>query len=197
MKALLTTLVMTCAIAAQTQAQKGSTEAAGKLETMALDSVVSEVNKALSLSSEDLRMNGLVISEAEVTLKTIRSTEGGGGFKLFVKASKKWGLEKASSITYSYERPETLMALTFDKGKADLHAALRKAIEEAATQWSRTTTEINGLDKDSFKVEISFGVTRSTSGGVEFEVWGVGVELDGAKERTASHSVTLTFKTAP
>jgi hypothetical protein len=77
-----------------------------------------------------------------------------------------------------------------------MHQSLRAAIATAAAQWKKMGTEIPGLKQDSFTVEVSFGLTKTTSGGVEFEVWGVGVDLEASKEFTATHSISLTFKSA-
>ncbi|HQV38932.1 MAG: hypothetical protein IPL81_10110 [Flavobacteriales bacterium] len=194
MKKLLTMLVLTLCMAMAVQAQKQPAAKTDGIETRGLDEVVQEVNIGIGLAREDLKANGLEISTAEVTLKTIRSTDAGGGFKIFVKASKKWQLEKASSVKYSYAKMESLVAMDSTKGKEKLHEALRKAISASAAQWKRASSAIQGLEKNSFTIEISFGVTKSTSGGVEFEVWGVGLDLEGSKELTASHSISLTFK---
>lgn len=195
MKQLISMFALLLFATVPVQAQKGGGGKTSAIATMDLGDVVKEINTGLGLANADLQAKGLEISEAEVTLQTMRSTEGGGGFKIFVKGSKKWHLEKASSIKYSYAK-DSVMALSSEKATESLHQALRAAIATAAAQWKKMGTEIPGLKQESFTVEVSFGLTKTTSGGVEFEVWGVGVDLEASKEFSATHSISLTFKSA-
>jgi hypothetical protein len=195
MKKLISILALFLFATTPTMAQKSGSEKTSSIATMELGDVAKAITEGLGLANATLQAKGLEISEAEVTLQTVRSAEGGGGFKIFVKGSKKWHLEKTSSIKFAYAK-DSVMALSSEKGKESLHQALRAAITTAAEQWRKMGTEIPGLKQDSFTVEVSFGLTRTTSGGVEFEVWGVGVDLEASKEFTATHSVSLTFKSA-
>ncbi len=161
-----------------------------KSETLPLDSIITIINNSLDKANENLEAKNLDIKSAEIALKTSYVKSGGGGFKLFVKASKKWELEKASTLTFVYEKPteKSFVEIT------DFEEKLTNAIVEAATQWQNATKTINGLSKSTFSVDLSFLVKKITGGGIEFEIWGVGIEAGGDYKLTAVHEISLTFK---
>ena len=163
-----------------------------KSETLALDSIITIINNSLNKANENLEDKNLDIKSAEIALKTSYVKSGGGGFKLFVKASKKWELEKASTLTFVYEKP-TEKSLEF-VGITDFEEKLTNAIVEAATQWQNATETINGLSKSTFSVDLSFSVKKANEGGIEFEIWGVGIDVGVDYENTAVHELSLTFK---
>lgn len=70
---------------------------------------------------------------------------------------------------------------------------LVKIIKDAALAY-KNSSSILGLEKDSFEIEVSFSITKTTGGGVEFEVYGVGFEGDAEWERKVGHTVVLEFK---
>lgn len=158
---------------------------------LSLDVIIGIINNSFSISNESLERSNFIIKSAEVTLKTIYDRTGGGELKLFVKAGKKWELEKASTITYKYERGRTD---TRDKGVDDFQQNLSAIIINAANQVKGVQEKIRGLSKKSFTIELSFGITNTTSSGVTFDVWGIGVDSGIDFEKTVSHSVSLTFE---
>ena len=162
-----------------------------KAETLPLNSIITTINNSLDKANENLETKKLDIKTAEISLKTSYVKSGGGGFKLFVKASKKWELEKASTLTFVYEKP-TEKSLELVQ-VTDFAEKLTSAIVDAATQWQNATTTINGLSKSTFSVELSFLVKKVTEGGIEFEIWGAGIDLGGEYENTAVHEISLTF----
>ena len=162
-----------------------------KSETLPLDSIITTINNSLDKANENLKDKNLDIKSAKIALKTSYVKSGGGGFKLFVKASKKWELEKASTLIFVYEKPTEKSLELFEI--TDFAEKLTNAIVEAATQWQNATKTINGLSKSTFSVELSFSVKKTTGGGIEFEIWGVGIDLGKDYEKTAVHEISLTF----
>jgi hypothetical protein len=167
-----------------------------KNETFPLEAMIAVVNNSLEKANERLSATSLDIKTAEITLKTSYDKSGGGGFKIFVKASKKWELEKANTMTFVYEKAEKIneKAVDFFDNKKVFEKNLTTAIVSAASQWQKTTATVKGLSKSKFSVEISFMVKDITDGGIEFEIWGVGLDIGGEYEKTAVHTVSLTFK---
>jgi len=161
-------------------------------ETLPLDSIITIINNSLDKANEKLKAKKLDIKSAEIALKTSYDQSVGGGFKLFAKASKKWELEKTSTLTFVYEKPT-------EKSKKhieDYHFALKltNAIVEATSQWQNANKTINGLSKSTFSVNLSFSVKETTAAGIEFEIWGVGIDVGSDYEKTAVHEILLTFK---
>ena len=87
---------------------------------------------------------------------------------------------------------ETLIKKNFIKETFEEH--LTKAIVTAAKQWSLSSGTILGLSKEKYNVEVSFMVKKSTGGGIEFEIWGIGADLSVDSENSAVHTVSLTFE---
>jgi hypothetical protein len=166
--------------------------------TYPLADFVSVVNKALFLANESISKSTAELVNAKVTLKTVYSKEGGGGFKLFISASKKWEKELSSSIVYEYVKPDKInlkMALISEAVKVQPEVVISKAIISAIQQWEATVLNINGLNKDAFTLNISFLVKQSGSAGIEVEVFGIGLEGGYNTENAISHSIELKFKT--
>lgn len=164
--------------------------------TYPLEDMITTINNSLSNAKSNLKDSTIEIQKAEIALETSYDTSAGGEFKLFVKASKKWQLQKANTIKYVYEK-SSIANLKSDNKKNLFHSFednLTKAIVKAATQWLQTKRLVNGLDRSEFSVEISFMVKKITSAGVEFEIWGLGADIGGEYENSAVHTVTLTFK---
>jgi hypothetical protein len=165
-------------------------------ETIPLDAMITIINNSLDKANERLSTSSLDVRTAEITLKTSYDKSGGGGFKIFVKASKKWELEKANTMKFVYEKADKIneKSVEFFDNKMIFEKNLTDAIVSAANQWQKTTASVDGLSKSKFSVEISFMVKNITDGGIEFEIWGVGLDIGGDYENTAVHTVSLTFK---
>ncbi|WP_336702885.1 hypothetical protein [Chryseobacterium indologenes] len=164
--------------------------------TYPLKSMISIINNSLSRASADLEGRKIEIKNAEIALSTTYDAKGGGEFKLFVKATKKWQLEKATTVKFNYAKTSLANLKSGPKknGIQSFENNLTKAIVKAATQWIDTKDVITGLEKNEFSVEISFMIKNITALGVEFEIWGVGADIGGEYENSAVHTVTLTFK---
>lgn len=167
-----------------------------KPEVFDLKSIITIVNKSITDASKKLKDNqtNLKIKEAEITVQTIYDLSGGGEFKLIAKASKKWELEKTTTLTFSYSTAENTIPKSASKIPVSFEKKLTDAIISAAKQWKESTGPIIGLEKDKFNVEVSFMVKKLTGGGVEFEVWGIGGDLSIDNENSAVHTVSLTFQ---
>lgn len=63
----------------------------------------------------------------------------------------------------------------------------------AAEQYKKAIP-VGTLVKDDFQVEIAFSLRKNTSGGIDFEIFGVEVEGSGELESTVFHKIALTFK---
>ena len=144
-----------------------------KTETYPLDLMIQVINNSLDKANKRLDSVHIQIQHAEITLQTLLDKSGGGGFKIFVKAEKKWELEKASTLTFTFEKIESRPEPNYKSLNKDIFEKnLIEAIVDAAHQWKNTTNIVNGLSKKNFNVEISFSVKKDTSIGVEFEIWG-------------------------
>jgi hypothetical protein len=157
-------------------------------EESPLDEIVSIINKSLEKAQNNLK--GIQIESADLTLKTSYSKQGGGGFKLLLKASKKWEVENANSLTFRFEKVSPATENYEKFRKLDY---LTNALIDAAKQWNNLKKTISGLKKKNFSVEVSFTVKKNTEGGIEFEIIGVGVNVEGSLENTAVHTIKLTF----
>lgn len=173
-----------------------------KTETFELNNVIAKVNESIIEATKRIddskqinteEQNSLKITDAEITFQTIYDISGGGEFKLFARASKKWELEKTTTMTFSYS---TVKNLTSEKNfiKETFEEHLTKAIVTAAKQWSLSSGTILGLSKEKYNVEVSFMVKKSSGGGIEFEIWGIGADLSVDSENSAVHTVSLTFE---
>lgn len=152
-----------------------------------LDSIVQLINRSLMEAQADLE--GTTLTAATITLQVVQAKEGGGGFKLFAKASGKWSKEYSSSITYSYkEIPEPT-----EKSLVKFENNLTKSISSAALEFKNSTMAISGLKKDSFTIEIAFAVKKAGGGGIEFEIFGIGLDISGEGSNKASHKIKLVF----
>lgn len=161
-----------------------------EIKTYPLESIITIINNSLDKANEELTGEDPKIEKTKITLKTVYDKSGGGGFKLFVKASKKWELEKASSVTFEYKKVDKKMKISEEK---IFEKNLTNAIVSAANQWKKAQ-EITGLSKSNFIVDLSFVVINTIDGGVEFEIWDAGINLFGKYRKTAVHSVSLTFE---
>lgn len=165
-------------------------------ETIPLEAMITIINNSLDKANEQLSTTALDIRTAEITLKTSYDKSGGGGFKIFVKASKKWELEKANTMKFVYEKADKInkKSVEFFNNEKVFEQNLTDAIVSAANQWQKTTATVEGLSKSKYSVDISFMVKNITTAGIEFEIWGVGLDVGGDYEKTAVHTVSLTFK---
>jgi hypothetical protein len=154
-------------------------------ETVELKDVIERINAALAEAQKSPEAASLL--SATIKLETAYDKSGGGGFKVFAKASRKWAKGASSSVTYKYSTPITITSL---ESKNDELVAI---IKDAAKNF-KNNSSIAGLEKDKFEIEIAFSVTKTSSAGVEFEVYGVGVDISGDSERKVAHTITLEFK---
>ncbi|WAC42234.1 trypco2 family protein [Pedobacter sp. SL55] len=186
MKRILFFLVISGMLVGGSHAQQQKDD----IETFELKEIVSLINNSLEKASKELDVSMQPkLQSAEITLSTIYNKTGGGGFKIIAKASKKWQLERSTTLTFSYEKNNNkgLLTLSFE-----VH--LKDAVVAASQQWAGASTGVTGLSKKEFSVELSFSLKKSGSGGVEFEVWGIGIDASVDVDKTVAHKVKLTFK---
>lgn len=179
----LLTLVMSLGVS---HAQKQE----DKVEAFELKGIVSLINNSLEKASEEL--DGSMqpkLQSAEIALSTIYDKAGGGGFKIIAKASKKWQIEKSTTLTFSYEKSDQKEMVS-----PSFETHLKDAVVSASKQWAAASTGVTGLSKKEFSVALSFSLKKTGSAGVEFEIWGIGIDATVDVEKTAAHKVTLTFK---
>lgn len=150
-----------------------------------LNKVIERINFSLKQAQNELV--GIALTEASVTLETISAKSGGGGFKIFVKASKKWSKEASSSVTYSFGPPQKT------EEKALVKDQLATIIKNAAEQYKKSIP-IETLVKNSFEVEISFSLKNTTEGGIEFKLFGIELEGGVDFEKTVFHKIVLKFE---
>lgn len=105
MKKIILILLAIVGFTSPTFSQKGS---APKDQSAELNDVIDRINAALSEVQKTADIPKL--NSATVKLETTYDRSGGGGFKIFVKASRKWAKGSASSITYKYEAPQGITA---------------------------------------------------------------------------------------
>lgn len=61
--------------------------AQNSIKTSELDLVIDVINNSLLAAEQNINKSNIQIDKATITLKTVSNVSGGGGFKLFVKAS--------------------------------------------------------------------------------------------------------------
>lgn len=184
---LTTQMLFFCSLHAQ------SNSASDITDTLPLDLVIQTVNNSLKEASEDL--SGISLESASVTFKTILDVEGGGGFKLFAKASKEWSKETSNSVTYNFAKPSRLKLKSFLQPEfIKLQDDLTEAVINASSQYRNSIAQIDGLQKKDFTVNLAFSVTKNTSGGFDFEIFNIGIDTSGGFGKTVSHSISLKFK---
>lgn len=159
-------------------------------KTADLKSVIKLINESLKIAQADLEKHRLLLSEAEITLVTATEKSGGGGIKIFAKASGKWSKEITSTVTYKFAAPN----VSADEKKAFTPTAFAKAIVSSAQSY-RDAGPVAQLIKDGFEQEISFSIKAENGVGVEISLFGL-VEIEGSADltKTVAHSAKLTFK---
>ncbi len=179
MKFCLSILLLSIALLTTAQEKSGSKD------DIELNDVIAQINKSLKEAQNELE--GITLKEASVNLETTSSKTGGGGFKIFVKASRKWSKETTSSVTFNFGPPSK----TGEKAlRKDLLAI---AIKDAAIQY-KASIPVGSLVRNSFEVEISFSLKKNTETGVEFELFGVELEGGADFEKTVFHKMNLKFE---
>ncbi|MBF6643917.1 hypothetical protein [Chryseobacterium indologenes] len=173
-------------------------------KTIPLDSMIEIINGCMinantQLSKRGFPLKKVEIKSAEISLTTSYDASGGGEFKLLVKAGKRWELEKTNTMKFVFEKIEKSeksgqKSFPDLQNKIKFEKSLTNAIISAADQWQNSTQSITGLSKSEFSVEISFMVKETTSAGIEFEIWGIGVDSSADYENSAVHTIALTFK---
>ena len=151
-----------------------------------LDAVIKSINNSLSIAQA--RFEGVTLNDGSITLQTTSTKAAGGGFKLFVRAEKRWSKGTSNSVTYKYKKPDTKDV------KTDVQDKLALIIISAAEQY-KTSTSITGLEKDGFEVVLSLSITNISALGIEFEIFGVGFDANADFDKTVFHSITLSFST--
>lgn len=165
--------------------------------TYPLKKIVNIINNSLDQATLKLENKPIQIKGAEIELSTTYDATTGGEFKLFVKASQKWQLEKVNKMKFTYEKPSESKIKTDQKNTGTVYVFevnLTNAIVDAANQWINTTDTVTGLKKSDFSVEISFMVKSISALGVEFEIWGIGADVGAEYENSVVHTITLTFQ---
>ena len=173
-------------------------------KTIPLDSMIEIINGCMinanaQLSKRGFPLKKVEIKSAEISLTTSYDASGGGEFKLLVKAGKRWELEKTNTMKFVFEKIEKSeksgqKSFPDLQNKIKFEKSLTNAIISAVDQWQNSTQSITGLSKSEFSVEISFMVKETTSAGIEFEIWGIGVDSSADYENSAVHTIALTFK---
>lgn len=159
--------------------------------TCELNRIIEQINNSLQDAKSELK--SIKIKKAEIELEIGYDKSGGGGFKIFAKASKKWEKEYSSSMKFSYELPQQDTSLNgFVKSDFNFSKTLSKAVIDAAKMYS-SSKKIGVLEKSSLEVKIAFSLNNTTDGGVEFEIWGIGVDISGAIGKKVVHTITLEF----
>jgi len=151
---------------------------AQKPETATLASVVKLVDKSLQDAQGELAKSNLGLVEAEITLMTTKESQGGGGFSIIVKASRKWSKEVSNSTTYKFTKP-----LPEEKLAAEPKDAFAKAIIAAAKDY-RSSISLASLKKDGFESQVSFSVNSNGGVGVSLDIFDVELAASADFDRT-------------
>ena len=160
------------------------------LEVASLDQIVGMIDEAVLNAEVDGKVQ---LTDAEVSLKTVKSGTASGGFSFLIKASSSKEIENSVQFTYRFSIPEgDEKSLSLNMSKVE--NSLSEAIASASAEWTSIKSSVKGLEKKDFTVALSFIVTKNASGGIEFEVFGAGINLDGKYKNSAIHTITLTFK---
>lgn len=159
-------------------------------KTADLKSVIALINESLKIAEKDLQKHNVTLSEAEITLTTISEKSGGGGFKIFAKASGKWYKEITNTVTYKFVTPK----VSPDEKLSKTTTRFAEAIVNSAAAY-RLTGDLAKLVKDGFEQEISFSIKAEKGAGVELELFGI-LEIEGGVDftNTVEHSAKLTFR---
>jgi len=191
---LAASILLSFSVIAQQKAPDTKNDLAKKkIKTAPLEEMVSTINNSLDAANTDLVESNLEVSTATITFKTVYSKEGGGGFKIFVKAKKQWQWERASSLSFEYVKPPVDSLIT-EMRPPKFSKNLAQAIISGAKQWQAAKETISGLKKDKFTVDVSFTIKNKNQVGFEIEIWGIGVDASADFNNTAVHSVSITFQ---
>lgn len=165
-----------------------------------LDSVLRVIQHSYEKAVDSLKkqkdMIGIDLQSAAVTFKITTSVTGGGELNiLIVKAGKKWTKDKESSVTFNLEKSTDKS--DFVKSEK-LYTQLVNIIVSAAKKLNQIAEEgiLPSLPERSFDVDLSFGLTRNTSGGIEFKFFSDAASfgLDGELSKAVEQSISLKFK---
>jgi len=160
-------------------------------KSLALDTVISEINKSLVLAQN--KLENFEILSAEISLQTSKEIKGGGKAKFFVKAGHTWESGNTVTMVYIFSPPNQQEFIKANDRVKPLSEKLAEAITEAAIEFNSSQNKIPGLAKEKFKISLNFTITDNSEGGIEFEVFGIGIDTGVSYNKERSHNVTLEF----
>ncbi|MBO9682325.1 MAG: hypothetical protein J7502_06605 [Flavisolibacter sp.] len=159
-------------------------------QTVSLNDALSAVETSYNNAIENLA-GSIQLTEAAVTFSAAKTKTDDGSLKILIfKIGKKRSQEKETTVTYNFKKPE-------QKGTESLRPMddLASLIYSSAKEFLSATPP-KGLVGDSFEIEISFAITQTASGGLEFTVFSSDVGASREWEKKATHTINLTFKKA-
>ena len=178
-------LVLLSLVTSTSYAQKSKLK-----ETVSLADALSAVEKSYKDAVENLA-GSIQLTEAEVTFSAAKTKTDDASLKILIfKVEKKRSREKETTVTYNFKKPER-------KGTESLRPMDELAsIIYASAKEFLTVTPPTGLVGDSFEIEISFAITKTSNGGIEFTVFSSDAGASREWEKKATHTIKLTFKKA-
>lgn len=160
-----------------------------------IQSILTEVQRALETSSKEVKDLGMPpLESVTLTLQATATSETGGKIKL-------WILSFGHSVKHETVQELTLILAPPDPNKPknvatppSLAAQLVDAIIGAARGVQNARRGDPPLELRAFEVTLSFLVARDTSGGADFTIQPVTAGLTGDLKNSALHKLKLVFK---
>lgn len=132
----------------------------------------------------------IVLDEASVTFSVVKTNTIDGSFKILIfKLGRKRTKEKETTVTYNYKRPDTEAF----KKDSTITQELTRIIIDAGNEFLIASPPYN-LDRSDFEIEITFAITKTTSGGLEFTIFSSDAGVGKEWEKKATHTLKLKFK---
>lgn len=155
-----------------------------------INDAFSKIYKATQAAIAKAKGDDFKIENIDLTLKTVSTTETGGGAKLWVVSGK---FTRANSFTQS---TTWSFGDNSDKVRGDEEDDNTKKFREyleSVIESSKNIKAIGSFGLKEFQVDVEFVVTNTTEGGVEIEILPVTPSLSISRGKEFTHSISVKF----
>jgi hypothetical protein len=164
---------------------------------VAVEELLDQVKDALGLANEKAPMDHARLDSVTLGLQTVAVQEDNGRITFFIfQFGRATTTTSTSTITLTLSKPEEAKpkrVLAGERGPS-FAPALANLVIAAWQAVNAGRGRIEGLEPTNVSCEISFGVTKESSGGLSLAIVPVSAEAGRVSSRQAVQTITITFK---